>query len=611
MTVHGRRVVVLGAAIGTALIGIAAGPAAAAAGPHHAVRVSLTAFTDSATPDRTTFYPSTNELPVGTTVDDEGATHTRRAYLSFEIGGINRARLSSALLNGFERAVDDCTVARDLAVRPVAGVDADNSWARPPAYAGAAVPLLGTGSGCESGLQGDLTTALSRALARGQEHLFVEIRVPARHETDARWARRVSDEFTLNVTLVNRPPRKPTELAVWNSDTPCSDDFTVNRNFSVFAKMSDPDTNPDDLLTPAFEFWNTATPAATTAMPTSVQSGGSGLYGVGSVLAQNLPDGRYGWHGRVFDERAYSPWSDACYFTVDRTAPATAPTVSSPDFPENSPVPTGEVDTNGTFLFTAAGVADVAAFEYGADRFSMHRVSADEVGGAATVRWAPRGPGAQTLLVRSVDRAGNVSPDRVYRMNVRDLRVSDSTVSREPDPSGALALVVRLRFTTQAGNGIASYAYRIGEGPEQTVAAAPGGTTDVTLPPLKPGRYEMTYTGRDAAGKDITFANQTSFNAADDPTVTSDGVYPINGPEGGGVGVPGTFTVIPRIPGHATEIRWSVGGTESGSALVGPDGRATFTWTPTRAGSQYLSVNAVYAVDQRSWSTSVRLTVAD
>jgi hypothetical protein len=611
VTLHGRRVAVFCAAIGTAFIGIAAVPSAAAAAPHHAIRVSLTAYTDSATPDETTFYPSTNDLPVGTTVDDEGVTHTRRAYLSFEIGGINRARLSAAQLRGYERTVDDCTVARDLAVRPVVGVEAENSWANPPAYAGAAVPLLGTDGDCESGLQGDLTTALSRALTRGQGYLFVEIRVPARHETDARWARRVADEFTLDVTLVNRPPRKPTELAVWNSDTPCSDDFTVNQSFSAFANMSDQDTNPGDSLTPEFEFWNTAAPATTTAMSTGIQSGGSGLYGVGDIPTRTLPDGRYGWHARVFDERAYSPWSDPCYFTVDRTAPATAPTVSSPDYPENSPVPTGKVDTNGTFLFTAAGVADVAAFEYGPDRFSTRRVSADEVGGTATVRWAPSGSGAQTLLVRSVDRAGNVSPDRVYRMNVRDLRVSDSTVSREPDPSGALALVVRLRLTTQTGNGIASYAYRIEDGPEQTVAAEPGGATDVTLPPLTPGRYAMTYTGRDAAGKDITSAIQTWFNAADDPTVTSDGVYPINGPEGGAVGVPGTFTVTPRIPGHATEIRWSVGGTESGSAPIGPDGRATFTWTPSRAGSQYLSVSAIYAGDQSSWSTSVRLTVAD
>jgi hypothetical protein len=313
------------------------------------------------TPTETTYWPDRDDLPVGSKLDDDGAAHTHRIYVAFEIGGMNAARLSGAQLRASEYAVDDCSVERALSARPVAPFDG-HSWANPPAPAGAAVRLNATGTDCESGLTADLTTALDRALGRGQDKLWVELRVPQRHETDPRYGRRLNDEFRLEVTLANRPPNKPTELAVWNPDIRCSDDFTVNTDFSVFATMTDPDRNPDDLLTPEFEFWNTATPAVRVPMSTGISSGPD-LRGVGDVPTRTLADGRYAWHARVFDTRAHSPWSEPCYFTVDRTAPGSAPTVSSPEYPEDSPTPTGQVDRRGTFLFTANGVPDEAAFE--------------------------------------------------------------------------------------------------------------------------------------------------------------------------------------------------------------------------------------------------------
>ncbi|MCA2212805.1 hypothetical protein [Jidongwangia harbinensis] len=414
----GRRVTagftVVAAVTGTVAL---AARAAAAAEPHHTVTEAFLAYTDAATPTETTYWPDRDDLPVGAARDEGGTAHTHRVYVAFEIGGLNAARLSGAQLRASEYAVADCSVERSLSARPVVPFDG-HTWANPPAAAGAAVRLNATGPGCESGLTAELTTALDRALARGQDRLWVELRVPQRHETDPRYGRRLYDEVRLEVTLTNRPPDQPTGLAVGNPDIRCSDDFAVNADFSVFATMTDPDRDPDDLLTPEFEFWNTATPGTRIAMNTGVSSG-SDLRGVGDVPTQTLPDGRYAWHARVFDTRAHSPWSDPCHFTVDRTAPGSAPTVSSPEYPEDSPVPTGQVDQRGTFLFTANGVPDVAAFEYGPDRWSLRRVAADQPGGAATVRWAPGRTGVQSLIVRSIDRAGNRSPERTYRINVR------------------------------------------------------------------------------------------------------------------------------------------------------------------------------------------------
>jgi hypothetical protein len=495
-----------GLVVTTALVGGTALPAHAAE-PHYSVTYAFLAYTDSATPDETTYWPDRNDLPVGTTVDDDGVRHTNRTYVAFEIGGMNRARLSSAKLATSEYAVDDCSAQRALSVRPIVPFDG-HTWADPPATAGPAVSMTATGPQCQETVTADLTTALDRALSRGQDKLWLELRVPQRRETDPRYARRVYDQFRFEVNLTNRPPDKPTELSVWNDDIPCTDDYTVNQDFSGYALMTDPDRNPGDVLSPEFEFWNTATPAVRTPLSTGI-SYGAEVHGVGHVPAGTLPDGRYGWQARTFDTRAYSPWSDTCHFTVDRTAPATAPTVASPEYPENSPAPTGLVWRNGTFLFTAAGVADVVSFEYGLSRWSMSRVSADQPGGAATVRWAPTTAGEQTLLVRSVDRAGNRSPERAYRINVRDLRVEAYSVAQSADPAGGTA--VRMRFATQAGNGITTVVYQVDGGPEQSVAIGADGVAEPVLGALQAGEHRLQYTGRDAAGTVLTYAYDTAF----------------------------------------------------------------------------------------------------
>ncbi len=503
---RGQRVATACVIVTTVVVGMTTLPAHAAE-PHYSVTPSFLAYTDSATPDETTYWPNRNDLPVGTTVDGAGVRHTNRTYVAFDIGGMNRARLSAAKVRTSEYTVDDCSVERALSIRPIVPFDG-HTWASPPATAGAAVTMTAGGSACEETVTADLTTALDRALTRGQGKLWLEVRVPQRREADPRYARRIYDQFRLEVDLTNRPPDKPIDLSVWNDDIPCTDDYAVNQNFSGFALMTDPDRNPGDLLTPEFEFWNTATPTVRTPMSTGI-SYGTEVHGVGQVPAGTLPDGRYGWHARVFDTRAYSPWSDTCHFTVDRTAPGTAPTVASPEYPENSPTPTGQVRQNGTFLFTAAGVPDVVSFEYGLDRWSMSRVSADQPGGAATVRWAPTTAGGQTLLVRSVDRAGNRSPERAYRINVRDLRVEAYPVGQSPDPAGGTA--VKMRFATQAGNGVTTVVYRVDGGPEQSVTIGADGIAEPVLSSLQAGERRLTYSGRDAAGTVLGFTYEISI----------------------------------------------------------------------------------------------------
>jgi hypothetical protein len=498
-----------------------------------------------------------------------------------------------------------------VTVRATAPFD-DNTWASPPATKGAAVPVTATDTGCESwGTQADVTTMLDRARGRGESRLWVELRVPQRHETDLRYGRHLqANEFKLEVTLTNTAPPKPSKTATGNDDTPCAADFTTSADVGAIATLTDPDRNPYDLLTPEFEYWSEADPGTRIPLPYGGTRGGSGTTVYETLPVRDLADGRYAWHVRSFDERAYSPWSDPCSFTVDRTAPATVPTVSSPDYPEKSPTPTGNVNQQGTFLFTANGVADVVAFQYGRSPSDYNRVAADEPGGAATVRWAPRDKGLQTLYVRSIDKAGNRSAERAYQINVRDTSMYMTGGDQQPDPAGGFGMAVGLRFVTQPGNGIATVGYRVDGGAEQSVTVGPDGVGKAVVAPLRAGEHTVTYTPREASGKALYTIENSIFWVTDFPSVTSDGVYPTNG-SGGPAGTTGTFTVRPLLAAHATDVQWRAGNGEVQTAAIGADGTATFAWTPGEAGSYYFRVWARYPDGTRSSTASFSVTVTD
>lgn len=585
------------------------GPAAAAAEPHHVFSPSLLAYTDSTTPDTAVFYPS-GEIPVGSWRDDAGTTHSSRVYVTFDIGGIYVGRLSRATLVGRESRANDCARPRATVAQATAAFTAENSWSQPPATVGKAAIATAEDSGCTSWrATWDLAAALTRALNRGEHQLTTELRIPKRNEGDVAYGRWLdSNEFRLEVELTNTAPLKPTRLFNANTDTPCGPDYFAGSDFSGQADMTDRDRDPYDALTPGFEFWPVADPSAVTPVEAAVSSGGDGLNAVGTLPVTSLADGEYAWHARTYDQRAWSPWSDPCRFTVDRTKPAVAPTVASPEYPENPANPTGSREVEGTFLFTAHGVPDVVSFRYGTSQWSLYdSVQADQLGGAATIRLRPRDAGEQTLYVASMDRAGNSSPVRAYTFNVRDLTVNAWSTAQQPDPSGT-GMAVTMRFSTQPGNGITTIAYRLDGGSEQLVTVGADGVTERVLTPLKGGEHQLSYVGRSASGE-LGYQQETTFFVDDGPTITSDGVYPIDG-SGGGVGVPGVFTVSPAVTNGATSVRWfdNVDNTPRVAPLAA-DGKARITWTPTAAGWTYFWLTVEYADGSVSSYRSFSVTV--
>ncbi|MFD6568654.1 hypothetical protein [Micromonospora profundi] len=584
--------------------------AATAAEPHYELRPSLLAYTDSTTPDTAVFYPSGGDIPVGSWRDDTNAVHSSRVYVTFDVGGIYVGRVSRATLVARESRANDCARPRATVAQVTEAFTGESSWSRPPATVGKAVTATAEGTDCISwGTTWDLTAALTKALNRGEHQLTTELRIPKRNEGDVSYGRWLqTNEFTFEVELTNKAPLKPVRLFNATTDTPCGPDYFAAYEFSAYANMTDRDRDPGDVLTPEFEFWPIADPSAVTPIPAAISSGPDGLDGVAPVPVSSLADGEYAWHARTYDQRAWSPWSDPCRFTVDRTKPAVAPTVASPEYPENPANPTGGRSVEGTFLFTAHGVADVVSFRYGDSPGALYnRVPADQLGGAATIRWQPRDSGEQTLYVVSVDRAGNSSPVRAYTFKVRDLSVSAWSTAQQADPSGT-GMRVTMRFSTQPGNGITTIAYVVDGGSEQVVTVGADGVVEAVIAPVKGGQHTLSYTGRNDSGAAL-YQQETTFFVDDGPAITSDGVYPISG-SGGGVGIPGVFTVSPPVTQGATSVSWfdSVDSNPR-EVPLDADGKARITWTPTAAGWTYFWFTVRYADGSTSAYRSFSVTV--
>ena len=263
----------------------------------------------------------------------------------------------------------------------------------------------------------------------------------------------------------------------------------------------------------------------------------------------------------------------ACPFTIDKTPPNT-PTVSSAEYPENPPAPTGGYGQSGTFVFTANGSTDVTQFLYGTSPGSLFtRVNADSQG-TATITLTPRQIGMQSLYVVSLDRAHNASPVREYTFNVRSYAVSVWPTGQVPDPAGSRAAQVTLHFTTQAGNGLTTIAYAIDDGT---------GTSQ--------------------------FDSSITFYAGDEPTVDSDGVYPIDG-SGGGVGVTGVFTVTPYLAADMRDVEYfTTQDTTPVDVPVDADGKARVHWTPTQTGWTYFWFTVRYTDGTTSSYHSFSVTV--
>ncbi|RAJ34529.1 hypothetical protein K353_05343 [Kitasatospora sp. SolWspMP-SS2h] len=411
-------------------------------------------------------------------------------------------------------------------------------------------------------------------------------------------------------------PTVPTDL--YNSLRACSTDpgaplfanGSQELTVEAIAGSTDPSTTR---LTAQFRYWPVTDPAqaATVDHPYAVP----GLEA--SARLPQLADATdYAWQARTIDPAtgSASDWSASCYVTTDNTAPAAAPAVSSPNYPE------GQWNPGGTpleFRFDPNGVADIAGYQFswtgtfpvsGADigehgipayhgpyEDPQYGVRAENPGGGVTVRLVPPAgwsSGPVRLLVRALDRAGNLSQTTTYSTYIR----TTSPTVTELSPAPAFGEPVGLRFTpdpdVRAAGPVASYTvYDTSTYRTTVVPAGPDGTAETTLLLNSPVGDQLQITSTSANGW-ISSAATWGGYLDTTPTITS-----TDFPEyeaAGAVGTPGTFHLAPKIDGgRIASYTYSLGwNTDQVTVPAGPQGEADISYTPTASGWFDLEVYA-------------------
>ncbi|MBM2617018.1 IPT/TIG domain-containing protein [Actinoplanes sp. LDG1-06] len=289
----------------------------------------------------------------------------------------------------------------------------------------------------------------------------------------------------------------------------------------------------------------------------------------------------YAWKVRV----DASPWSDTCYFTVDRSG-GSAPAVTSDDYPSGDD-PHGEVGTAGSFTFTAAA-DDTVSYQYsfwdGVDSGSTtgnQTVPASGLGGPATISWKPRTSGQTSLSVYAIDRAGNYSDRQYYAFSVRETRPSVFSAAYQNYESSAdldynVGVPGRFEFSSNVAD-TSSFTWRIDEdGPSGTADADADGRADVMIAPAKPGHQTLHVRAITRDG--VPHPEQAyEFYVDNGPRVTGD----VN--RGVIIGSSLRFHLAPRTSDVTSYVWWNSTGSSSEpdkkTIPVGADGTADLTWT--------------------------------
>lgn len=587
---------------------VALTPGQAAAAPHAenppAVQIG---YTDLMNPRAAYDVTGQQDVPLG--VWRGGASpwpHLSRVYATFDLTRLIGRPITGGTVQFRESAATDCTK-RAIEIWQTRVIDRTPSWLTAPAEL-RRLDQKQTAESCPGVISLDVSAAVKDAVAHQKNRVSFEIRVPAGHEWDIAYGRQLSRSVGVGLTVAyNDPPKISLRN---NGGFPCAESapFPALTSIDTLQALA---TDADDPTGLHYEFavWPRDEPAARTVL---TADGTTARVGTVHLPAGVLADGRtYSWQVRVGDGAATSPWSGVCSFAVDRSSPAT-PTVTSANYPpENSgrQTPPGEL---GVFTFTATD-SDTAGFQYGWSGLGVPQgcnlsgefgqticpdplsgpgtVRADRPGGTATVSLTPPDSGPAQLVVRSIDRAGNVSEQVSYHIAVPYTGPTITLAADQP----AWGEQVVLRFTPHQGiTGTVAFEYQLETEDWHTVLAGPDGTATASVPTSPLAGHQPNVRSRSANG--WVSSSQTAFGLSFldlSPSVSAD-VYLSGGDAWGGVGRPGTFTFFPPVGGpEVGSYEYSFNGAAPVSVPADAQGRATITWAPETSGSNYLEVSAI------------------
>ena len=157
-----------------------------------------------------------------------------------------------------------------------------------------------------------------------------------------------------------------------------------------------------------------------------------------SVALASSVDGVYSWQARAVDQYVvFSPFSPSCEFEVDSTKPTAAATVASLEYPENADG--GGLNRTGWFVFGPAAVVDIARYAYAFDGAAEKSYPATRLGGTSAVPFTPTTAGPHSVLVTSLDRAGNRGPATTYKFFARSPDAPTGQWEFDADPAAGVA----------------------------------------------------------------------------------------------------------------------------------------------------------------------------
>jgi hypothetical protein len=611
-----RRVLVGASALTLAIAGltIATGGAVAAA-PQLADPPSVQiGWTDSATPAKA-YDADTANLPLGTWHDAAGKTHVSRVYATFDLSQFEGTKMYGGTIYLDEDLGADCTK-RAIEIWRTDPVGRTPTWNKAPAPTAKLGENLTPGLCARTTLPFDVGSALQDAAAHKQRRITFEIRVPEQHESDPAygaglyWLRPV--QLTVQYNAV--PTIDNTHL--FNGGFACTQLKPYPRLGGLAGTLQSlgNDADPEDraALSTEFAVWPVGDATARTVY--TPDRGAAGRVNTVRLPAGALIDGKsYGWQSRVGDGADFSLWSKKCFFTYDATKPPT-PTVTS-NYPPSSSGASAPVGVPATFTFTGNGNKDVAGFQYSWTALGVNAcdnsgdagqlvcpdpltypgtVKAGTPGGSATVTLNPPSSGPQQLTVRSIDVAGNTSPNTVYAVSVPFAEPTVALVGGDPEWNQD----VLLQLTPAAGvTGVDEYEITVDGGDVQTRDADADGAAYFSFRATNPDGVQVTVRSHSANGFVSPAANWRHYFDPW-PGVHSDTYfYPEDGHAVGGPGVEGTFTFSP-VPGWTDTVAYRYSFTDESDlteVAADSDGRATITWAPEASGPVTLIVYAVRA----------------
>ncbi|WP_020389212.1 LamG-like jellyroll fold domain-containing protein [Kribbella catacumbae] len=331
-----------------------------------------------------------------------------RSYFQYDTAALVGKHILSAEFNAFENYAPSCT-AKPVQAWGTDPVGPGTTWNSQPWWSGVGIHL-GTAnvaygrSNCAANWVGfNATGIVSWSAGRGYSTSTVMLKAEDEGEMLA-WKK-----FATNPTLkvvYNTIPNAPAGQTV--AGKPCAvqpnEPYTDDTTPALGAVVSDPDGG---LVRAQFEYY--------TRFGGKLGERVTGYQSSGTTFTVDVPAGVYtdgskvAYRVRGFDGTDSGPWGAWCDVTIDRTAPAVAPKVSSTTYPECDLG--GGIGRTGQFTFDAQGVTDIVGFRYGlSNDQTPDYVPASAPGGQATVQLTPADDKPTDLYVRGIDKAGNQGP---------------------------------------------------------------------------------------------------------------------------------------------------------------------------------------------------------